>query len=173
MVPSGTGDELLYDLDDSQRRAVTSPARPLAILAPAGSGKTRVLTRRIAWRIATEDAEAHHVLALTFTRKAATELRDRLRRLGLRDGVAAGTFHSVAWAQLRARWADQGRHPPTLLARKGRLLGEVVREAGRDIEVARLAGEIEWAKARLVGPDDYADAVARARRRPPAAPERV
>lgn len=163
--------ELLHDLDESQRRAVTSPARPLAILAPAGSGKTRVLTRRIAYQVATDEADASHVLALTFTRKAAGELRDRLRALGLREAVAIGTFHSVAWAQLRARWSDEGRAAPTLLTRKGRLLGELV---GRGpLTVGQAAGEIEWSKARLVGPGGYAEAVATARRRPPVPAERV
>jgi DNA helicase-2/ATP-dependent DNA helicase PcrA len=164
-------DDLLHDLDDAQRRAVTSPARPLAILAPAGSGKTRVLTRRIAWRVETGDADASHVLALTFTRKAAGELRDRLRALGLRDGVAAGTFHGVAFAQLRARWADEGRMAPTLLARKSKVLGSIV--AGTPLSVAQLATEIEWAKARLVGPDEYVEAVTGARRRPPTTSDRI
>jgi DNA helicase-2/ATP-dependent DNA helicase PcrA len=164
-------DHLLHDLDDAQRRAVTSLARPLAILAPAGSGKTRVLTRRIAWRVATGDADASHVLALTFTRRAAGELRDRLTALGLRQGVAAGTFHGVAFAQLRSRWADDGHAPPALLDRKGRLLSGVV--AGAPLTVAQLAGEIEWAKARLVGPDGYPEAASRARRRTPVAPERI
>jgi DNA helicase-2/ATP-dependent DNA helicase PcrA len=168
-------DHLLHDLDESQRRAVTSPAFPLAILAPAGSGKTRVLTRRIAWRVAEGDAEASHVLALTFTRKAAGQLRDRVRALGLRDGVATGTFHGVAYAQLRARWADEGRSQPMLLTRKGRLLGELLRERGKSISLtaSQLAGEIEWAKARLAGPDGYVEAAAGARRRTPAAPDRV
>jgi DNA helicase-2/ATP-dependent DNA helicase PcrA len=168
--------ELLHDLDESQRRAVTSRARPLAILAPAGSGKTRVLTRRIAYQVATEEADASHVLALTFTRKAAGELRDRLRALGLREGVAAGTFHGVAWAQLRARWSDEGRAAPTLLTRKGRLLGDLLTGPGGGrggMTVAQLAGEIEWAKARLVGPAGYVEAVASAKRRPPAPAERV
>jgi DNA helicase II / ATP-dependent DNA helicase PcrA len=164
-------DALLHDLDDAQVRAVTSPARPLAILAPAGSGKTRVLTRRIAWRVETGDADASHVLALTFTRRAAAELRDRLGRLGLRSGVAAGTFHGVAYAQLRARWADEGRPAPALLARKGTVLSRVV--AGAPVSVAQVAAEIEWAKARLVGPDGYPEAAAAARRRSPAAPGRV
>jgi len=164
-------DALLHDLDEAQVRAVTSPARPLAILAPAGSGKTRVLTRRIAWRVETGDADASHVLALTFTRRAAAELRDRLGRLGLRSGVAAGTFHGVAYAQLRARWADEGRPAPALLARKGTVLSRVV--AGAPVSVAQVAGEIEWAKARLVGPDGYAEAAAAARRRSPAPPDRV
>jgi DNA helicase-2/ATP-dependent DNA helicase PcrA len=168
-------DRLLDDLDEAQRRAVTSPARPLAILAPAGSGKTRVLTRRIAWRVETGDADASHVLALTFTRKAAGELRDRLRRLGLRDGVAAGTFHGVAYAQLRGRWADEGRTAPGLLVRKGRLLDDIVRKARGpgQLSVPQLAAEIEWAKARLTGPDGYAEAAAAARRRPPAPPKRI
>lgn len=171
MTANATLQDLLHDLDDAQRRAVTSPARPLAIVAPAGSGKTRVLTRRIAWRVGSGDADASHVLALTFTRRAAGELRDRLGGLGLRSGVAAGTFHGVAYAQLRARWADEGRTPPSLLARKGRLLGSVA--AGSPLTIAQLAGEIEWAKARLVGPDGYADAVRAARRKVPAPAERV
>jgi DNA helicase-2/ATP-dependent DNA helicase PcrA len=166
-----TPDDLLHDLDEAQRRAVTSPARPLAIVAPAGSGKTRVLTRRIAWRVASGDADAGHVLALTFTRRAAGEMRDRLTRLGLRSGVATGTFHGVALAQLRARWADEGRSPPTLLARKGPVLAGVV--AGGSVPVSALAAEIEWAKARLVGPDGYAEAVAATRRRAPAPPDRI
>jgi DNA helicase-2/ATP-dependent DNA helicase PcrA len=164
-------DHLLHDLDDAQRRAVTSPARPLAILAPAGSGKTRVLTRRIAWRVESGDADASHVLALTFTRRAAGELRDRLHALGLRHGVAAGTFHGVAFAQLRSRWADEGRTPPTLLARKAKVLGGIV--TGTPLTVAQVATEIEWAKARLVGPDGYVEAVAGARRRTPAPAERI
>ncbi len=164
-------DQLLDDLDDAQRRAVTSPARPLAILAPAGSGKTRVLTRRIAWRVEAGDADASHVLALTFTRKAAGELDGRLRALGLRSGVATGTFHGVAYAQLRSWWADHGQAAPGLLARKAPVLAAIV--SSSPLSVAQLAGEIEWAKARLVGPDGYAEATAAARRRPPTAAERV
>ena len=108
-------DQILDGLNDEQRRAVTSTTVPLCILAGAGSGKTRVLTRRIAHRALTGDHDPRHVLALTFTRKAAGELTNRLRRLGLRDTVAAGTFHSVAYAQLRARWNDRGIAPPELL----------------------------------------------------------
>jgi DNA helicase-2/ATP-dependent DNA helicase PcrA len=174
-----TPDDLLHDLDPSQRRAVTSPARPLAIVAPAGSGKTRVLARRIAWRTLTGDAEASHVLALTFTRKAAGELRERLAQLGLRDGVAAGTFHGIAYAQLRGYWTGRGRRSPTLLARKGRLLAEVLQDerGGRGAPdsptPAALASEIEWAKARMLGPQSYSAGAAAAGRRPPVAAERI
>jgi DNA helicase II / ATP-dependent DNA helicase PcrA len=161
-------ERLLDDLDEGQRRAVTSTAQPLCILAGAGSGKTRVLTRRIAYRAATGDLEARHVLALTFTRKAAGELNHRLRQLGLRDAVAAGTFHAVAYAQLRARWADRGIRPPTLLDRKvglvARLLPPSTRRQG--VPALDVVNEIEWAKARLVGPEHYVAAAARAGRRP-------
>ncbi|MHB8504304.1 MAG: UvrD-helicase domain-containing protein, partial [Acidimicrobiales bacterium] len=118
-APSGSGAEaLLGDLTDTQRDAVVSDGTPLCVLAAAGAGKTRVLTRRIAYRSLTGTADPGHVLALTFTRKAAGELSGRLAALGLRDQVAAGTFHAVAAAQLRRWWADRGQTPPALLDRK-------------------------------------------------------
>src|SRR5436309_10174120 len=109
-------DEVLAGLDAEQAAAVTSPGAPLAIVAPAGSGKTRVLTRRIARRVADGSADASHVVAITFTRRAAAELQDRLGALGLRSRPTIGTFHAVAWAVLRRRWADQQlRRRPELL----------------------------------------------------------
>ncbi|NCY17827.1 MAG: ATP-dependent helicase [Actinobacteria bacterium] len=116
--PTGSAERLLDGLNPSQFTAVTSAASPLCILAGAGSGKTRVLTRRIAWRAATGDLDPTHVLTLTFTRKAAGELTSRLRALGLRERVAAGTFHAVAYAQLRTRWAERSVAPPVLMTRK-------------------------------------------------------
>jgi len=158
---------LLADLDDLQRRAVTTPASPLRILAGAGSGKTRVLTRRIAHRIATDTADPRHVLALTFTRKAAGELRQRLRSLGLRDEPAAGTFHAVAFAQLRNLWADRGQQPWTLVDRKVPLVADLLPSSARGRTAALdVVGEIEWAKARRIAPADYARAAAAADRRP-------
>lgn len=165
-------DRLLDGLDPSQRRAVITSSQPLAILAGAGSGKTRVLTRRIAHRCLTGDADARHVLALTFTRKAAAELDARLRAFGLRDLPAAGTFHAVAYAQLRTRWAGSGVAPPTLLDRKGRLLGRILGGTSR-FSPADLAAEIEWAKSRLIEPDRYALASAQADRRIAVDRERV
>jgi len=159
------GDELLGGLDEAQRAAVTSPAGPLCVHAGAGSGKTRVLTRRIAHRAATDDLDPRHALALTFTRKAAGELRSRLRRLGLRDDVAAGTFHAIAYAQLRARWAERGAEVPRLMDRKLRFVGDLL---GRRRDKAQdVVAEIEWASARLISPSDYLDRAARAGRRPP------
>ena len=160
---------LLADLTAPQRAAVSTEGQPLAILAGAGAGKTRVLTRRIAYRIATGTADAGHVLALTFTRKAAGELVDRLRALGVRDQVAGGTFHAVAYAQLRRHWADRGQAPPALLDRKARLLAPLVRDRPQlaGASIAELAAEIEWAKARLICPDEYQAAAADFGRHPP------
>jgi DNA helicase II / ATP-dependent DNA helicase PcrA len=158
---------LLSGLNEAQRRAVTTPSAPLRILAGAGSGKTRVLTRRIAHRVATDEVGPEHVLALTFTRKAAGELTHRLRALGLRESVAAGTFHAIAYAQLRQRWADRGVRPPTLLDRK---VGFVARLLPRSLAGGTAAldvvGEIEWAKARMVAPGDYVAATAEVKRKP-------
>ena len=84
-------ERLLEGLDPAQHVAVTSPGRPLGILAPAGSGKTRVLTRRIAYGVATDQLDPDRVLAVTFTGMAGAELRQRLAALGLPGSVAAGT----------------------------------------------------------------------------------
>ncbi|MGZ4682883.1 MAG: ATP-dependent DNA helicase UvrD2 [Acidimicrobiales bacterium] len=161
-------EQILDGLNDEQRQAVTSPTLPLCILAGAGSGKTRVLTRRIAYRALQGDHDPRHVLALTFTRKAAGELTSRLRQLGLRDTVAAGTFHAVAYAQLRARWADRGIQAPELLERKVGFVARLVPSSGRS-SVLDVVTEIEWAKARALAPDDYAAEASRTRRQAPLA----
>jgi DNA helicase-2/ATP-dependent DNA helicase PcrA len=153
---------LLAGLDPAQRSAVTAEDNPMCILAGAGSGKTRVLTRRIAYRAATGSLDPRHVLALTFTRKA--ELAVRLAALGLRDRPTAGTFHAIALAQLSSRARSMGHAPPVLLERKARLLGQILGRTTR-MTVPELASEIEWAKARRVGPDGYARAAAIADRR--------
>ena len=167
---------LLADLDASQRRAVVEDTRPLAILAPAGSGKTRVLTRRIAWHVSTEAIEPTHVLALTFTRKAAAELRGRLRRLGIREGLTAGTFHAIALAQLRALHEHRATSMPALLDRKARVLAPLVggtRGPKLTMAITEVAGEIEWAQARLIGPAAYADAASREGRSPSLTVEKI
>jgi DNA helicase-2/ATP-dependent DNA helicase PcrA len=164
-------EHLLAGLTAAQRAAVISDAAPLCLLASAGAGKTRVLTRRIAYRVRTGTAEPRHTLAVTFTRKAAGELEDRLRRLGLRDQVNAGTFHALASAQLHRWWADRGQQAPALLERKTRLLAPLVssRPALAGAPLAELAGHIEWAQARLVPPARF-EAAIRAAGRPLPAP---
>ena len=160
-------DALLDGLNSAQRAAVTSTSSPLCILAGAGSGKTRVLTRRIAYRAATGDLDPRHVLALTFTRKAAGELTSRLRALGLREQVAAGTFHSVAYAQLRTRWAERNITPPQLMTRKAGFVIGLLKGAEKSTPGIDFVGEIEWAKARMVDPDQYPTAARAAGRKPP------
>jgi DNA helicase-2/ATP-dependent DNA helicase PcrA len=161
--------DLLRGLDSTQRDAVTSRAAPLAILAGAGSGKTRVLTRRIAWHARAGFVDPRHVLAVTFTRKAAGELRSRLARLGVERAVTAGTFHAIALALLRRHAEHHQRPMPALLERKARVLVPIMRVPGREAALlaAEVASEIEWAKARLVRPDGYEAAVAAAGRTPP------
>jgi DNA helicase-2/ATP-dependent DNA helicase PcrA len=160
---------LLDGLTAPQRAAVVSEAAPLCILAGAGAGKTRALTRRIAYRVATGTADPAHVLALTFTRKAAGELSERLAGLGMRDRVVAGTFHAIAYTQLRRWWADRGEPAPTLLDRKARLLGPLAigRPGVEGVAIADLAAEIEWAQARLVAPRDYEETATGTGRRLP------
>lgn len=162
---------LLEGLDPAQREAVTNPGLPLRILAPAGSGKTRVLTRRIAYGVETDRVDPERVLAVTFTRKAAAELRQRLSALGLPATVAAGTFHSAAWAQLRQWWSDQGVEPPSLLPSRSGFLRRVARAEG--VRLGDAGTEIDWACARMIGPARYGVEAARAGRRPVAHPDQV
>ena len=158
---------LLIGLNDEQRAAVTTDALPLAIHAGAGSGKTRVLTHRIAWRALTGRDDPRRVLALTFTRKAASELRTRLRRLGMRDQVAAGTFHAVALAQLRTWWRENDRREPDLLDRKMGVVRALLPRDHRATAALDVVAEIEWAKARRIRPEAYATSAEAAGRTPP------
>jgi DNA helicase-2/ATP-dependent DNA helicase PcrA len=159
-------DDLLVGLSPAQRAAVVTEAAPLCILASAGAGKTRVLTRRIAFRTSVGSASPRHTLALTFTRKAAAELQHRLTQLGIREHVVAGTFHSIASAQLRRWWTDTGRTVPEFLDRKSRLLSALVgsRPGLRTAPLAELAGHLEWAKARMISPERFEETVTAAGR---------
>lgn len=157
---------LLDGLTPDQQAAVVSSTPAIRVIAGAGSGKTRVLTRRIAWRVLTDDIDPRHVLAVTFTRRAASELSTRLRLLGLRDTVTAGTIHGIAYAQLRGSWSDRGVRPPALLTRKAGFVARLL-PRNSSAEPAAVAGEIEWAKSRMVGPDEYARAAEAHRRTPP------
>ncbi|WP_420453488.1 ATP-dependent helicase [Ilumatobacter sp.] len=162
-------DRSIADLDPDQRAAVTTPSTLVAVIAGAGSGKTRVLTRRISHRVETGTADARHTLALTFTREAAGELRRRLLRLGLRDHVEAGTFHSVMLNVLRQRWADTDRSPRTVQPDRRRLLAEVRSESSGSIDhrsVSAAADEIAWAMAGGISAEGYASEARRAQRRP-------
>ncbi len=163
-------------LDDEQLAAVTAPRGPVCVLAGAGTGKTRTITRRIAHLVSTGHVAPGQVLAVTFTARAAGEMRTRLRALGV-SGVQARTFHAAALRQLRYFWPRVvGGDQWQLLDGKLRLVGQAAArvKAGTDAAALRdFAGEIEWAKATLLTPDDYPAAVAKLRRETPAAAEQV
>ena len=162
---------MLHGLDAEQREAVTTTAAPLAIVAAAGSGKTTVLTRRIAYRVAHGTAMAQHVLALTFTRDAAAELKRRLRKLEIREPIEAGTFHGVALRLLRDRALAANHAAPQVANDRIRLAREVLSELKLQVEPYAALADLDWARARMVPPDRYEGAIRITRRRtalPPA-----
>ncbi len=182
-MPPPAGDSFeraCADLTPAQGRAVGSTADAVCIVAGAGSGKTRVLTLRVARRIRDGSAGADHTVVCTFTRKAALELRDRLGRYGVpvsgpggpggspTPGVRAGTLHQLALTLLRRRAADAGRPAPALVEHRWRTLAQLC----GDRSVASAADtEIGWAKARCLDPSAYAAAADG--RRATLAPDRV
>ena len=167
-----TADRLLTGLDADQRRAVESTAGPLAIVAAAGSGKTTVLTRRIAHRLERGDAEPRHVVALTFTRDAAGELRRRLRRLDIREPIEAGTFHSISLRLLRDRALTRNESMPSVAPDRLRLVRECLTELRLGIEPYPAMADIDWASARRIAPADYERQSRQARRRGVVPPSR-
>nr|MDT0661725.1 ATP-dependent DNA helicase UvrD2 [Micromonospora sp. DSM 115978] len=175
---AGSPGGVLAGLDPEQLSAVTAPAGPVCVLAGAGTGKTRAITHRIAYRVTTGEIAARHVLAVTFTTRAAAELRTRLAGLGA-GAVQARTFHSAALRQVRyfAPRLLAGRAMPELLDSKVRLVTLAAARVGlrsTDRAAARdLAGEIEWAKSSLVEPGEYLVAAAKAARETPYEPAKV
>ena len=154
-----TAASLLLALDTEQRAAVTAPADAVIVLAGAGSGKTTVLTRRIAHRIEDASADAEHTLAITFTREAAAQLKLRSPR-----GIHTGTFHAVAFGLLRQRLTDLNRTVPTILTNRAGMMNEAIRSAGSRVNVAETLGEYEWMQARALRPDSYQAAASAAKR---------
>ncbi len=156
---TATHDALLDDLNEAQREAVTATTGPLAILAGAGTGKTRVISRRTAYAIATGAVPADQALVVTFTDKAAGEMVGRLGALGLR-GVTARTFHAHALSQLRHFWPERhdGQVLPEILDSKLPILVPLARRLPghyRFTALKDLADEIEWAKSRRLSPSGY------------------
>jgi DNA helicase-2/ATP-dependent DNA helicase PcrA len=155
-------DALLDALDDGQRVAAEALLGPVCILAGAGTGKTRAITHRIAYGVATGAYAPNRVMALTFTTRAAAELRSRLRHLGA-GGVAARTFHSAALSQLNYFWPlGIGGRLPSVVDGKGRLLGQAAERMRIKVDTATLrdmAAEIEWRKVSSLSIDEYAAAL--------------
>ncbi len=151
-------ERIFVGLNPEQRRAVEQTRGPVCILAGAGSGKTTTITRRIAWQVTSGAFVPDQILAVTFTDKAATEMRSRLGVLGV-EGVSARTFHSAALAQLR--WLAPGA-AGEILSSKGLLLHRIARRLPppyRFRPVSDLGAEIERAKNRRIRPDRYLDSL--------------
>jgi DNA helicase-2/ATP-dependent DNA helicase PcrA len=153
---------LLEGLNDAQRAAVTITQGPLAIIAGAGSGKTRVISHRAAYAIATGVVDADHVLLVTFTEKAATEMHERMTSLG-QPRVMARTFHAMALSQLRHFWPSRhdGQPAPQVLDAKWRILSPLARALPGGYKfttVKDLAETIEWAKVRRIAPEQWVGA---------------
>nr|WP_188741801.1 ATP-dependent helicase [Agromyces bauzanensis] len=157
-MTAASDDPLLGALDDEQRVAAEALLGPVCVLAGAGTGKTRAITHRIAYGVASGAYDPARVMALTFTARAAAELRARLRVLGA-GGVQARTFHAAALAQLNHFWPlVVGGSAPRVLEYKGRVLGEAAERLKLRVDVATLrdvAAEIEWRKVSALGMDDY------------------
>ncbi|HEY6737679.1 MAG TPA: ATP-dependent DNA helicase UvrD2 [Actinopolymorphaceae bacterium] len=163
-----TADAVLAGLDPEQREAATALHGPVCILAGAGTGKTRAITHRIAYGVLSGVWQPSHVLAVTFTTRAAGEMRGRLRELGV-PGVQARTFHSAALRQARYFWPRAyGRELPPIVESKLRYVAEAASRCRGQADLAGrrdLASEIEWAKVSNVRPDDYARVTERIGRR--------
>jgi len=165
----GTSEALLAGLDPEQREVALAARGPVCVLAGAGTGKTRAITYRIAYAAVSGTVDPAHVLALTFTVRAAGELRGRLRQLGTGQ-VRASTFHAAALRQLNYFWPRVvGGRPPRLIDSKAGLVREAAKRArvrldGSAGALADAAAEIEWAKVLQVRPDGYARAAVAAGR---------
>ncbi|WP_199742479.1 ATP-dependent DNA helicase UvrD2 [Streptomyces triticirhizae] len=164
---------MLDGLDPEQRTVATTLHGPVCVLAGAGTGKTRAITHRIAYGVRAGVYQPNTVLAVTFTARAAGEMRGRLRQLGA-GGVQTRTFHAAALRQLQFFWPRAiGGEPPRLLERKQQLVAEAGARCRIRLERAELRdmlGEIEWAKVTQATPEDYPAAVVKAGRDAPRDP---
>jgi DNA helicase-2/ATP-dependent DNA helicase PcrA len=170
----GGVDDILGGLNEEQREAALALRGPVAILAGAGTGKTTTITHRIACQVRGGAFEASQILAVTFTEKAAGELKRRLQELGV-DGVEARTFHSAALQQLSRLWPQHTGEPlPDVLDHKAPLIASLANALPpphKFLPRRELAGEIEWAKNRMIPPERYLDELAPNRHEPPIPPE--
>lgn len=172
---------ILEALDDDQRAVALATRGPVCVIAGAGTGKTRAITHRIAYAAAIGTMDPQRILALTFTARAAGEMRARLRTLGV-PTVAARTIHSAALKQLLFFWPTVfGGRTPDLITSKGSFISESVRRAGLTNEIAThnrelmrdIATEIEWAKVSQVAPEDFLNEISQRLTKPRLNPEHL
>ncbi|NNM45848.1 ATP-dependent DNA helicase UvrD2 [Knoellia koreensis] len=172
LVGELTPDAILDALDPEQREVAAQPLGPMCVLAGAGTGKTRAITHRIAYGVRSAAYQPQRVLAVTFTARAAGEMRTRLRALGA-GGVQARTFHAAALRQLHYFWPQAvGGAAPEVMAHKAAAVAQAAASLRLDLARDRtairdLAAEIEWAKVSMLTPETYAAGARAARREPP------
>ncbi len=157
--PVPSADDVLATLDPEQREVASSPLGPMCVLAGAGTGKTRAITHRIAYGVHSGAYQPQRVLAVTFTARAAGEMRTRLRGLGV-AGVQARTFHSAALRQLHYFWPQAiGGAAPEVLPQKAPVVAEAASRLRMQFDrtaIRDLAAEVEWAKVSLLTSESYA-----------------
>ena len=174
MSTKACAERVIQGLTEAQRQACLAIDGPVRIVAGAGTGKTRTITRRIAYACAAGAWDPRRTLAVTFSVRAAGEMRTRLHQLGVPEGVRAATFHSMALRQLRGAWPELTDAPfPSLLRQPRMLAVAAIKRATAvgDIDpltVRDVLAEIGWAKVSLVAPEDYAKVCAATHRQPPA-----
>lgn len=165
-------DDVLAALDPEQREVAAHPLGPMCVLAGAGTGKTRAITHRIAYGVHSGAYQGQRVLAVTFTARAAGEMRTRLRSLGV-GGVQARTFHAAALRQLHYFWPQAvGGAAPEVMSQKAAAVAQAAASLRLDLARDRtairdLAAEVEWAKVSMLTPETYAAGARAARREPP------
>ncbi|KAB7851052.1 ATP-dependent DNA helicase UvrD2 [Streptomyces mobaraensis] len=168
-----TADAVLDGLDPEQRAVATALGGPVCVLAGAGTGKTRAITHRIAYGVRSGVFQPTSVLAVTFTNRAAGEMRGRLRQLGA-AGVQARTFHSAALRQLQYFWPKAvGGELPRLAERKVQIVAEAAARCRIRLdrnELRDVTSEIEWSKVTQTVPEDYPAAIVKAGRDAPRDP---
>ncbi|MBB2955234.1 DNA helicase-2/ATP-dependent DNA helicase PcrA [Bifidobacterium commune] len=173
-MTTNDAETILEGLDDAQRAAATALEGPVRIVAGAGAGKTRTVTRRIAYACAKGKWRANRILAVTFSVKAADEMKQRLTKLGVGDEVTAATFHSVALQQLRTVWYDISEAPlPHVVDDPQEIVARALKRATNTDQYDGIArrnvlAEINWAKVSLIAPGDYVRVCAATHRIPPA-----
>jgi DNA helicase-2/ATP-dependent DNA helicase PcrA len=164
-----TADDVLDALDPEQRQVASSPSGPMCVLAGAGTGKTRAITHRIAYGVLSGTYQPQRVLAVTFTARAAGEMRTRLRELGV-PGVQTRTFHAAALRQLHYFWPQAiGGAAPEVVPHKASVVAEAASRLRLQLDrvaLRDLAAEVEWAKVSMLTPETYAAAAHRAGRDP-------
>ena len=145
-------ESVLVGLDADQRSAVTAPTGIIVVRAGAGSGKTTVLTRRIAWRALSETADINRTLAITFTRQAATEMRARLSQFDLDGRPTIGTFHAVARRLMMQYYQDKGKTAPVIINNRTSVLSVSMGSDARKGGLQDILGAIDWAHGHMCSP---------------------